>query len=138
MISSTSLNKLQRLQNTCVNLLSKNQTTGDIYKKLKVMQVKQLIKLENYKFAYKMHNKLLPIKVIKLAMQDQKGKSLVKNHPYNTHQKNLLNAPKRSGKNYLASVLCKSIIEYRTLSLETRQSLNYKSFVTKCKKIILT
>ena len=138
MISSTSLNKLQRLQNTCVNLLGKNQTIPDIYTKLKIMRVEQLIKLENCKFAYKMYNKLLPIKVIKLATQDQSGKSLEKKHCYNTRQKNLLNAPKCSGKNYLASVLCKSIIEYRTLSLETRQTNNFKSFVIKCKKTILT
>ena len=71
-------------------------------------------------------------------MQDRKGNSLVKKHPYNAHQKNLLNAPKSSCRNYLASVLCKSIIEYCTLSLEMRRSLNYKSFVAKCKKIILT
>ena len=102
------------------------------------MKVEQLIKLENCKFAYKMYNRLLPIKVINLAMQDQKGKSLVKNHPYNTRQKNLLNAPKSSCKNYLASVLCKGIIEYRTLSLETRESPNYNNFVAKCKKIIRT
>ena len=89
MISSTSLNKLQRLQKTCVNLLGKNQTTEDIYKKLKIMRVEQLIKLENCKFAYKMHNKLLPTKVIKLAMQDQRGNSLVKKHPYNTRKKNI-------------------------------------------------
>ena len=73
MISSTSLNKLQRLQNTCVTLLGKNQTTEDIYKKLKIMRVDQLIKLENCKFAYKMYNKLLPTKVINLVMQDQSG-----------------------------------------------------------------
>ena len=52
MLTDGQLNKLQRLQDNCVSMLN-NSTTPD-YTGLKILKVRELIKLENYKFAHKL------------------------------------------------------------------------------------
>ena len=136
MLTEGQLNKLQRLQDNCVSMLN-NSTTPD-YTGLKIPKVRELIKLENYKFAHKLIHQELPAKVIKAAMSDHKGNSLMKSHPYGTRQKKLINTPSNANTNYLNSILCKGVSDFKTLSAETRDIPSYKSFVSKCKKQLLT
>ena len=49
--------------------------------------LKELLKIENCKFGYKLMNSSLPPRICELAATDQNGKSLNKLHPYNTRKK---------------------------------------------------
>ena len=126
MVSNTELNKLQRLQDTCVSLIKNPKCTQ------KILCVHDIVKLENLKFAYKLMHNMLPIKVYNAALSDHKGNSL-KNH---TRNKAIPNTPTNVSSNYLSSVLCKSLLEYRTLEVETREKKSYPSFVSHCKKLL--
>ena len=136
MLTEGQLSKLQRLQDNCVSMLN-NSTTPD-YTGLKILKVRELIKLENYKFTHKLIHQELPDKVIKAAMSDHKGNSLMKSHPYSTRKKKLISTPSNANTNYLNSILCKGVSNFKTLSAETRDTPSYKSFVSKCKKQLLT
>ena len=81
-------------------------------------------------------NSKLPIKVCNAALADHKGNSLQKSHRYSTRHKSIPNTPANVSSNYLNSVLCKSLLEYRTLEVETRELKSYTSFVSRCKKLL--
>ena len=49
--------------------------------------------IENYKFGYKLVNKILPTKTQQLCYLDNKNESLKKKHHYNTRNKELPNLP---------------------------------------------
>ena len=95
MISNTELNKLQRLQDTCVSIIKNPKYTK------KILNVRDIVKLENLKFAYKLMNKMLPIKVCNAALSDHKGNSLKKSHRYCTRNKSIPNTPANVSSNYL-------------------------------------
>ena len=133
MISQGQIKKLQAMQDKCVTLISHSS-----YKSMKLLKVCDIVKLENYKFAYKIMHNMLPDKVIKAAMSDHKGNSLKKAHSYNTCQKNLLNTPAKAANKYIDSVLCKSVLDYQSLMVETLSIKTYSSFVNQCKKLLLT
>ena len=130
MVSNTELNKIQRLQDTCVSLIKNPKCTQ------KILCVRDIVKLENLKFAYKLMNSILPIKVCNAALSDHKGNSLKKSHRYSTRNKSIPNTPANVSSNYLNSVLCKSLLEYRTLEVETRELKSYTSFVSHWKKLL--
>ena len=65
-----------------------------------------MIKLENYKFGYKLKYNLLPTKTQELCYLDDKNESLKKQHQYPTRNKDLPNLPKNMNKAYRDSYLC--------------------------------
>ena len=104
---------------------------------LRVLQINEIIRLENLKFAYKLNKNLLPIKIKECAIHDHKGISLVKTHQYSTRAKSIPNAPKAANKHYLNSIFCKSIKEFRTLKSKTHNTTNLFGFVKECKDLIM-
>ena len=87
LINREQTSKIERLLCKSSKLISK-------YTNLKFLTLKQLIKLENYKFGYKLIHGLLPKKILKCANTDHRGKSLSKTHSYNTRNKLVPNLPK--------------------------------------------
>ena len=137
-ISKQQIDSLQKLQNKCIRLIcKKNHITQKDFTDLKVLQINELIKLENLKFAYKLNKNLLPKKIEECALHDHKGNSLEKTHQYSTRSKCIPNAPKASNKHYLNSIFCKSIKEFRTLKGETQNATNLYSFTRSCKNLIM-
>ena len=51
---------------------------------LKILSVKELVMLENYKFGFKLLKETLPRNIVSCALSDQDGKSLMKTHRYGT------------------------------------------------------
>ena len=136
--ASTDLTKLQKLQNKCIiTMLGKKSIVKKDFADLGILRVKEIIKLENLKFAYKLNKNLLPKKITECALHDHKGQSLSKQHRYETRQKTVPNTPKVTGKHYINSIFCKGIQEFRTLKGETQKAPNLSIFIKVCKKMIM-
>ena len=87
MLNQTQIKKLQSTQNKCVKILNKIKVTNKDYATLKFLKVKDLIKLEQLKFAYKFNKDLLPKKIKECIYTDHKGNLMTKRHDYNTTKK---------------------------------------------------
>ena len=87
MYSKQKLNKLQKLQNQCLKLISnRKHIDTHTFKNYKILPVKKLIKLELCKTGYKLLKNDLPVKIIKSLTTDINNKSLVRTHRYNTRR----------------------------------------------------
>ena len=102
------------------------------------LNLDQLIKLENYKLGYKLKHNELPSRLNKILSHDKNKKSLTKQHQYNTHNKDQLNIPKHSSLSYHNSFLISCIRDFATLPSSVILTQGYRSFVYKCKNILLT
>ena len=136
MISSSNLNKLQKLQNKCVILINGSTATDTNLKSLCIMKINDLLRLENYRFGYKFLQRLLPIKIIDLIKCDQTDNSLIQDHVYNTRHKNLLNKPQAKNKFYKSCLIIKGMDALTSLKAETIQKPSLQSFTQSCKKEI--
>ena len=83
-ITNDQVNKLQRIQTECLQLIIPTNKNGNLNKELGILPIKDMIKLENYKFGYKLNNNLLPLKTRSLCYLDNESHSLRKTHPYST------------------------------------------------------
>ena len=136
-VNADQLKKLQNIQNKCVALIKKQKFARKIdFETLEILNIKQIIKLENMKFGYKLEKKLLPAKIADCVLHDHDGKSLSRSHKYGTRNKNRPYTPKTRTKHYINSILCRSIQEFQTLKGETKSKLTLHSFVIACKKEI--
>ena len=102
MIGEDQISKIQKLLCKCGNLIS-------MYSNLNILSLKNLIKLENYKFSYKLCNNSLPEKIMTCATTDHKGLSLKKTHRYLTRNKAVPNTPSAKCSKYLKSIFCDRI-----------------------------
>ena len=137
-VSNDNIEKLQKIQNKCLQyILNNKEINKEDYKGLKMLRIKQIIKLETVKFAYKIKNSLLPKQIMNCVNTDQFGRSLKKVHRYNTRNRELPYKPKVKTSQYLNSLLCKSTSEFLTLKDETRSSLTLSSFNHRCKNELL-
>ena len=89
MMSKSQLDRLQKQQNKCIRLITNEHANVEDYKRLKILDITSLIRLENYKHGYKLNNNLLPIPVAKSCTSDSTHQSIMKQHNYNTRNKHL-------------------------------------------------
>ena len=87
MTTQNNLLRVQSLQNKCVEIISRNKSTELNYEKLKILKIKELIKMQEIKVGYRLINKMLPSKISQQLQSDSKRKSLTKTHTYNTRGK---------------------------------------------------
>ena len=109
----------------------------ETYIDLKILQIKQIIKLETVKFAYKIKESLLPEQIMNCIHTDQFGRSLKKVHGYNTSNKDLPYKPKVKTSHYLNSLLFKCTSEFMTLKDETKSALTLSAFNYRCKNELI-
>ena len=131
------LNKLQKLQTKCLKYTLPHQTTDKLNSKLQILKIKDMLKLANWKFGYKLANRQLPPRIITICSEDSKNQTLLPSHQYNTRNKKTPNLPKSANKLYRESFLCKGPRSILTLELEIQKSINLKAFTTKCKKLLI-
>ena len=82
-ITNSQLSSIQCLQNSAFDCIT-NKMTDFKRKSLKLMNVKELLKLENCKLLFKCINNNVPPKVKNAVLSDSAKVSLVKDHPYQT------------------------------------------------------
>ena len=88
MTTQNNLLRVQSVQNKCVEIISRNKSTELNYKKLKILKIKELIKIQEIKVGYRLINNMLPNKISQQLQSDSERKSLTKTHTYNTRGKN--------------------------------------------------
>ena len=136
--SKVQLNKLQKLQTKCLELIQDNKTNTNLNKTLGILSIEDMIELENMNFGYKLVHWMLPHKIVEICCKDSKQESLTKTHHYSTRNKSVPNLPRNMNKLYRESFLCKGPQSWLTLSVETKSKCNLKAFTNKCKKILLS
>ena len=129
--------KLQKLQTKCLQLVQSKQTKSNLNKNLGILTIDEMIRLENMKFGYKLVHQMLPQKIVETCYVDIKHQPLTKSHQYSTRNKSVPNLPRNMNKLYRESFLCKGPQSWLTLSVETREKYNLKTFIKKCKENLL-
>ena len=137
MVDTQNLNKLQKLQNKAVSTLYPKLSTDLCFSKSKILRVKCLIKLEEYKLGYKLCHELLPRPLHECLLTDHCEKSTVKKHSYNTRHKSTPNLPQAKTRKYRNSLLFSTIQSYMHLPLDCKECHTLASFVRKCKTLLL-
>ena len=139
MISNTSLQCIQKIQNKAVKLINPYiQNINKLYTEFKIMTLKQSIFAANCKITYRLEQDTLPGKLPQLFKTDNKGNSLLKTHNYSTRSKDIPNLARMQTKQYIDSFLTKCIVDYQTLPIATRKSKNKTLFNKNLKEIILS
>ena len=137
MLDKCSLNKLQKLQNKAVNTLFPKLNMDLCFTKSKILRVKSLIKLEEYKLGYKMCHNLLPRPLHNCLLTEHCDRTTEKMHSYNTRHKSTPNLPHAKTRKYRNSLLFSTIQSYMHLPLDCKDSKTLVSFVKKCKTMLL-
>ena len=101
MTRQDNLLRVQSVQNKCIEIISRNKSTELNYETLKILKIKELIKMQEIKVGYRLINKMLPNKISQQLQSDSKRKSLIKTHAYNIRGKKIPNLPKVSKSNYI-------------------------------------
>ena len=120
MITFECKRKLKTMQNNCVKLLDLSKNLNDIYRKHKMLKLDDLVNLEQRKLGYKLNNDLLPPNLAKVLLTDRRGKTLQKQHKYNTQQKDHPNLPNHLSRLYNDIFLVQSIKNHNNLNSATK------------------
>ena len=116
MLSADQINQLSILQHKCMRLIDNSAPTREVFKKLQILTVAELINLERGKLGYKLCNGLLPTVLTRLMMHDSNNCTIVKSHSYKTRQKNIPNRPNAKLSLYRKSFLYQAISSYSELN----------------------
>ena len=72
------LNKLQKLQTKCLELVQGNIMYTNLNRTLGILSIEDMIKLENMKFGYKLVHWMLPQNIVEICYKDSKQEPLTK------------------------------------------------------------
>ena len=133
MTTKDNLNRMQLIQNKCIEIIRRNKNIEDNFKKLKIAKINELIKLQEITIGYRLLNKLLPNKISQQLQCDSNQKSPIKVHSYNTRRKSIPNLPKVTRMNYINSYLYQSIKQFMLLPLNLKNMPSISTFTTKYK-----
>ena len=134
MLTTEQKNKLRSLQNKCVKLIDLTKSMEDTYKKHKILTLEQLVDLEQKKLCYNFNHNHLPLNLEKLMLTNCRGKSLKKQHAYNTRLKKYPNLPTHKSKVYNNSFLVQSLKNYNALEHPTKNCTSLKKFISLVKE----
>ena len=137
MLSAGQINQLCILQRKCVRLIDNSAPTSEVFKKLQILTVSELINLEQGKLGYKLCNGLLPSVLTHLMMHDSNNCTIVKSHSYKTRQKNIPNRPNAKLSLYRKSFLYQAISSYSELDKKLRNSTMLSSFTRQLKRLLI-
>ena len=137
MMSVENKNKLEKLQNKCIQIIDPISPLAEIYKQNKILKINQLVLLENCKTWYKCYHNLLPNRLSKLMKEDQHGSKLEKKHKYETRKKEEINLPLATSQLYRNSFYVLGLKEFSQLCTEIKEEKQYKRFVCHCKDYLL-
>ena len=134
MSTTTDLSNLQKLQNKGVALINNLPADIKTYKKLNILRIKELLKLENCKFGYKLFHPELPPWIEEFSKTDQHGNSLIKSHVYNTRNRKLLNKPLARNVKYKSCIIYIGTSALEPLQVEMKMKPNLLMFTKACKR----
>ena len=115
-------------------MLSRTDPLNTTYKKYRILKLDDVIDLELKKFGDKLYHNLLPSNLLHELKTDSDGRTLAKQHCYNTRNKKILKLPRFNKKTYQNSFLVQSIKKFSKLPTELKNSINIEQFTRKVKK----
>ena len=136
MLSKSQVSDISQLQQKCIQLMiKKNSTSVDaIFRKLKLLKLSDMIKIELCKFGARISNNLLP-KPIQELMKKRSG---WKTHGYDTRNKRIPNTQKHTTTRFNISFMRRGITEYSNLTFDLKSITNITTLTTKLKNIMVT
>ena len=135
-VQKDQINKLQKIQTKCMKYIT--TCKGNPHTRTRILPIKSLISLVNYKFGYQVQRSQLPKKIMESTLKDSKNISLLPNHVYNTRNKRFPNLPKKMTLEYQNSFLCKGPRSLLELDTETRNKVSLYTFTKACKDFLLS
>ena len=135
--SENQLNKLQKLQNKCLKYLLPKETHLNACKRLNILTIRDMLKLVNFKFAYKLAKKQLPPRIITICHEDSRKNTLLPKHHYNTRNRKTPNLPREANKLYRDSFLFQGPCSILSLDKTIQNSNTLSIFTKKCKTLLL-
>ena len=132
------ISKLQKIQTKCMSYITTKTCKENPHSKLRILPIKSLIALANYKFGYQVQRSLLPKKIMESTLIDSRNASLLPNHEYNTRNKTVPNLPRKMTPQYQNSFLCKGPRSLLELDIETRNKSSLHTFTKACKDFLLS
>ena len=139
LLNQEHLRKLQKIQNICIKIIGRGQGPIDnLYRTHNILTVEKQINLELCKLWHKKTLGQIPPKLMENMMTDHRKLSLKKTHKYQTRQKNLLNRPNSTHKEYHDSFLVKGNRIYSRLNETLRTEDKMGKFVKSLKKHLLS
>ena len=135
--SENQLNKLQKLQNKCLKHLLPKETPLNASKRLNILTIRDMLKLVNLKFAYKLANKQLPTRIITICQEDSRKNTLLPKHHYNTRNRKTPNLPRDANKLYRDSFLFQGPRSILSVDKTIQNSKTLSIFTKKCKTLLL-
>ena len=137
MVDNTTLTKIQKHLNKCYTLMTHENINTKNLKKDGFLTIRDLIKVENCKLAFKHKYNLLPSNIQELMKTDSLKNSLVKEHNYDTRHKTDLNLPQARHKAYHGSYLMRAIKDYSSLPITLKEESKLIPFVKRLKRHLL-
>ena len=128
---------LQILQNQAMRVIEPRMHTSEIYRKHKILTIRQLTQSENFKIWKKLDMGELPKNLSKTLTLDHMNQDLHKQHGYSTRNKTLPNLPNAHSQLYRKSLLFQGLRDFQLLPATIRNERKFKFFVTKCKTFLL-
>ena len=135
--TESQLNKLQKLQNKCLKYLLPKETPCNASKRLNILNIRDMLKLVNLKFAYKLANKQLPPRIITICQEDSKKNTLLPKHQYNIRNRKTPNLPKEANKLYRDSFLFQGPCSILSVDKTIQNSKTLSIFTKNCKSLLL-
>ena len=134
MVSTTQLKELQKIQQQCVELISKlkDSDAGKHMRFLNIMTLDKMIQLSLCKLGYKIYitHKVLPTLLL-MIFNAHRGK---KTHRYLTRNRQTPNVQRHHSTKFNRSFLCQSIMEYSKLSENLKRETHPTQFERLLKK----
>ena len=127
------LTGLIKIQNQCLRLISPKTNHKDLYKKLQILKLTEMIQLELIKFGYKITKNQQPLPLQKL-MNDRGGK---KTHHYPTRMKSMPNIQKHASETFNKSFICRSIWEFNKMPDSIKNSKSIRHIIMKYKSNLI-
>ena len=137
MLSVDQINQLSVLQRKCIRLIDYSVPTCEVFKRLQILTVSELVNLEQGKLGYKLCRGLLPSVLTRLMLHDSNNCTIVKSHSYKTRQKNIPNRPNAKLSLYRRSFLYQAISSYSELNNNLRNSTTLSSFTRQFKRLLI-
>ena len=137
LISRTVMNKMQKLQNKCVQLIDPNAKLSRIYEAHNIPKLLQMVQIECCKLWQRHHLKLLPVKLAEIMSKDNKQHSLKKKHRYGTRNKHVLYTPLATNLLYRNSFFVKGLTMYQKITNSTRSLKDIKIFTKTLKRDLI-
>ena len=139
LLKQEQIHKLQKIQDLCLKILGRGSGPMEgMYRSQHILTITKLIDMELCKFWHRKTLGLTPPKLLEHMTTDHKNHPLMKTHNYKTRQKELVNRPTSTHREYHDSFLVKGNRIYSQLPTSIRKEEKMCKFAKSIKRHLLS